>query len=211
LEKDLEQFTNSPMDTLATMLKERGMEWIINLPTGIGAYKEGEEPGLFILFTDGAELYWRLKHFKNGELVTSPTKIINLVLKGESHNKGENINYGDLIDSMQAMKQELFEELIAARRRRRTLRGAAASPSRIIKEIYDELAKHEPDGEKLALLFRKNSTKQTLVSALVRARKNGVLVEKARELLTRVNSDKEFVEKEKEIELKRVCWCWIHA
>lgn len=55
----------SPMDTLASILKGRGLEWMSGLPNDIGAYKQGEEQSLFILFTDGEEFYWRLKRFRS--------------------------------------------------------------------------------------------------------------------------------------------------
>jgi len=212
LERDLEQFTMSPMDTLASMLKDRGIEWISGLPSGIGAYKQGEEPGLFILFTDGEDFYWRLKRFRTEELVTSPTEIINVVLEGENRNKGESINYDSLIDRMRTMKQELATEVDAAKIRRRTLEGTAQRPSRVIKEIFDELAQHDPDGERLALLFRRNSSKQTLVRALAKAREEGTLVERARELLFRPTpqTEVEVEDDQKEAKLKRVCWCWLH-
>ena len=212
LERDLEQFTMNPMDTLASILKDRGLEWISSLPTGIGAYKHGEEPSLFILFTDGEEFYWRLKRFRSGELVTSPTEIINLILEGENRNNGEPINYDSLIDRMRAMKQELAAEVDAVRIRRRTLEGTAQRPTRAIKEIYDELARHDPDGERLALLFRRNSSRQTLVRALLKAREDGFLVEKAKELLYKATPETRAVKEaeDKEIKLKRVCWCWIH-
>ena len=81
----------------------------------------------------------------------------------------------------------------------------------IIKKIYDELAKSGNDGEKLASAFRKVASRQSVVSALHRARRRGKLIEKARELLQREeNAPVTKPEKEKEVRLTRVCWCWIH-
>jgi SNF2 family DNA or RNA helicase len=210
LERELEQFTRSPMDTLATILKDRGLKWITSLPRGIGAYKQGKDQGLFILFTDGEDYYWRLKWDKKNGYVTSPSEIINLILEGENSNKGEFINYEVLIEKMKSMKQDLASELDAAIRRKRTLEGMAHRPTRAIKDIYDELAQHDPDGEQLALLFRKNSTRRTMVRALTKAMNEGILIEKARELLYRkYDTQEEEEDEEKEVNLKRICWCWI--
>lgn len=211
LEKDLEQFTNSPMDTLANIMKERGLDWIKSLPRGIGAYKHGEKPGLFILFTDGETFYWRLKDLQTGQLTTSPTEIINTILEGENRNKGDLINYEILIDHMKTMKKELRAEIETMRRRERTLAGTVPRATKTIKEIFDALATSGPDGEKLAAEFRKNASRQTLVRALLKAKKEGRLLTKAKELLQhRVKEPMTERDEEKEIRLRRVCWCWIH-
>ena len=85
--RELEQFTNSPMDELARIMSQKGLDWLKSLPKGIGAYKKSERDGLFILFTDGEDFYWRLKYYdKTKETVSSPSEIINVLLKGESQN-----------------------------------------------------------------------------------------------------------------------------
>ncbi len=210
LTRDLEQFTTSAMDTLATMMNEKGLQWLQNIPRGIGSFKKGEKSALFILFEDGNENhYWRIKDLTSNETSTSPTEIINIVLDGETQNKGDKIRYELLIDNMKSMKQDLKEDIEAGIRRKRTLKGMVPRATKTIKEIYDALANSGPDGEKLAAEFRKAAVRTNLVKALNDARKSGKLVETARQLL---GEEKETIIESllnEEIELRRVCWCWI--
>jgi hypothetical protein len=111
-------------------MNEKGLYWLKTLLKGIGAYKMSDKDDLF---TDGKELYWRLKYFnEKGGDISSPTEIIYILLKGETQNKGENINYSPLIERMKEMKGELKQELESRRRREKTLQGAppkATKPS----------------------------------------------------------------------------------
>jgi len=209
--KELEQFTNSPMDTLAKMMSEKGLDWLQSLPQGIGAYKQGKRPGLFVLFTDGKEHYWRLKYYdKDKETVTSPNEIINTLLQGETKNSGENISYEKLIECIVKIKQELKAEIERSKRREKTIAGFPIKATSTIKEIYDELAKSGEEGEKLAVAFRKASSRQNIVTALNRARREGTLLQKAKELLQKEEAlPIPKPEEEKETKLTRVCWCWI--
>jgi hypothetical protein len=182
--KELEQFTNSPMDALAKIMSEKGLDWLQSLPKGIGAYKQGKRQGLFILFTDREEYYWRLKYYDQGkETVSSPNEIINVILQGETKNSGENIGYEKLIERMIQMKEELLAEIEASKRREKVIEGFPVKATSIIKEILDELARSCEDGEKLAIAFRKASSRQSIVNALNRARREGNLLQKAKELL----------------------------
>lgn len=211
MSKELEQFTRTPMDALAKIMSEKGLDWLKSLPKGIGAYKRSNRDGLFILFTDGKEFYWRLKYSDKGKVVSSPNEIISVLLKGENHNSGDSIRYELLIERMIEMKEKLKAEIESSRRREVTIEGTTPRTTSIIRKIYDELAKSGDDGEKLASAFRKVASRQSVVSALHRARRRGKLVEKARELLLREeNVPVAKPEKEKEVRLTRVCWCWIH-
>jgi len=208
--KELEQFTNSPMDALAKIMSEKGLDWLQSLPKGIGAYKKGTRQGLFILFTDGKEFYWRLKYYDKGkEVVSSPNEIISILLKDESKNSGENIQYEPLIQRMTEMKHELKAEIESSRKREKAIEGFPVRATSIIKEIYDELARSGEDGEKLASAFRKVSSRQSVVATLQRARREGTLIKKARELLLKEEETPINETEEKELKLTRVCWCWI--
>jgi len=209
--KELEQFTNSPMDALAKIMSEKGLDWLQSLPKGIGAYKQGKRQGLFILFTDGEEYYWRLKYYdKRKETTSSPNEIINVLLQGETKNSGENIRYEKLIERMLQIKEELQGEIEASKKREKALEGFPVRATSIIKEIYDELAKSGEDSEKLAIAFRKASSRQSVVTALNHARRKGNLLQKAKELLLKeLPPEAHTVEEEKETKLTRVCWCWV--
>jgi hypothetical protein len=209
LSKELEQFTSDPRDTLAKIMNERGLDWLKSLPKGIGAYKTSDRKGLFILFTDGDELYWNLKYYEQkGGRVSSPSEIIDVLLKGETQNKGENIDYGLLIDHMKDLKNEMKWELESRRRREKALKGGPPKVTQTIREIYDALANSGDDGEKLANIFKKVAGRQSIVSALRQAMRSGDLVRIARELL-KEEAIPEEPEEEKEVKLTRVCWCWM--
>jgi hypothetical protein len=209
LSRELEQFTSDPRDILARIMNERGLDWLKTLPKGIGGYKISDRDGLFILFTDGNELYWRLKYFdQKGGDVSSPSEMIDILLKGETQNKGENIDYGALIERMKEMKGELKQELDSRRRREKTLQGTPPKATQTIREIYDALANSGDDGERLANIFKKVAGRQSIVSALKQAMRSGNLVQKARELL-KEEAIIEEPEEEREVKLTRVCWCWI--
>jgi len=211
LNKQLEQFTSDPKDTLAKMINDKGLEWIKELPTGIGAYKHGSRDGLFILFSDSNDYYWRLKYFDGKkELVTSPKEIVDAIMEGEVQNSGEVIKYGILIERMKRLKHDLRKELEDRLRRDSTLQGVPPRATRAIREIYNELAiSQEPDGETLAVLFREMAGRQGVVNALQQARREGRLIQKARELLKKQNAREDPNKPESEKKLTRVCWCWI--
>ncbi|MHB1868152.1 MAG: C-terminal helicase domain-containing protein, partial [Nitrososphaerales archaeon] len=212
LSKDLEQFTSDPKDTLAKIINERGYEWLESLPRGIGAIKKGlHRDGLFILFSDGKDYYWRLKYYdQKHELVTSPTDIVDTIMEGEIGNSGESIDYSSLIGRMKDMKAELMQQLEAQVNRERALAGVPPRPTQLIRDIYNELASSGAEGgEELAALFRNQSNRQAVVTALQNARKEGHLLEKAREILKQP-SPEEQIEPQAEVRLARVCWCWIH-
>jgi hypothetical protein len=209
LSREIEQFTSDPRDILAMIMNERGLDWLKALPKGIGAYKMSDRDGLFILFTDGNELYWRLKYFdQKGGKVSSPNEIIDILLKGETQNKGENIDYSLLIEHMKDMKGELKQELESRRKREKTLKGVPPKVTQTIRDIYDALANSGDDGEKLANIFKKVAGRQSIVNALNQAMRSGNLVQKARDLLKEEALPEE-AEEEKEVKLTRVCWCWI--
>jgi hypothetical protein len=216
LTRQLEQFTNSPIDTLARIMNERGLEWLKSLPKGLGAYKQNAPSGLFVLFTDGQDFYWRLKYAGQNDTITNPNEIIDTLLQGENHNSGENISYEPLIGLLREMKADLKSELEEQKRREATIEGTVARATASIREIYDALAKAGSDGEKLAVAFRKAAGNANVVRALQRAMREGDLEEKARDLLMREVASEEdqnttgVVKKEEdETKLTRVCWCWL--
>lgn len=107
------------------------------------------------------------------------------------------------------IKEELQAEIEASKKREKAIEGFPVRATSIIKAIYDELAKSGEDGEKLAIAFRKASSRQSVVTALNRARRKGNLLQKAKELLPKELPPIEHTVDEKETKLTRVCWCWI--
>ncbi|HZW57272.1 MAG TPA: hypothetical protein VFF30_13360 [Nitrososphaerales archaeon] len=186
------------------------------MPNGIGAIKKGlNRDGLFILFSDGNDFYWRLKYYdQKKELVTSPTDIVDTIMEGEIQNSGESIDYTSLVGRMRDMKEELKQQLEVQVNRERALAGVPPRPTRVIRDIYNDLANSgTADGEELAALFRDQSNRQAVVTAMQNARKEGKLLEKAREILRQSAGIQDNVETQSapaEVKLTRICWCWIH-
>ncbi|MHB8568098.1 MAG: helicase-related protein [Nitrososphaerales archaeon] len=213
--KDLEQFTSDPKDTLAKIINEKGYDWLESLPKGIGAIKKGlNRDGLFILFSDGTDFYWRLKYYdEKKELVTSPTDIVDTIMKGDIQNSGESIDYASLVGRMREMKEELKLQLEVQVNRERALAGVPPRPTQMIRDIYNELANSgASDAEELAALFRDQSNRQAVVSALQNARKEGKLLEKAREILRQAVTSEDGGQSQSVqygVRLTRVCWCLI--
>ena len=140
----------------------------------------------------------------------SHSEIINTMFQGENQNSGDLIDYEDLINRLKELKKELKTELESGRKRKKTIEGTVPRVTSMIRGIYDELAKSGEDGEKLAIAFRRAASRQSVVRSLQQAKRAGNLIEKARELLQRNEEPPIEPEEEKEIKLKRICWCWIH-
>ena len=209
--REIEQFTTDPMETLARIIEDRGLHWIKSLQNGIGAIKNGERDALFVLFTDGSDYYWRMKYFDGkGEMVSSANEILGTLMTGDLDSRGEMIPYEILIDRMKAIKKETLKEIEERRRRALTLEGTPAKVTKEISEIYEALAESGDEGEALAAKFRSMANKSALVKELQKARKNGMLLKRAKELLegSGENSSAKVVNAEPP-RLKRVCWCWV--
>ena len=204
LERRVEQFTRDPLDDLAKIINEKGYDWIKKLPDGIGAIKIGERDGVFALFTDGQNYYWRLKWLDKGETIDNPSEITKMLLSGDAHNKGEKIDYDQLVDKLKQLKTELMKKLEEERKRRITI-DDVPPPNKVIKEIYDAFEKL---GEyELAARFRDASGNTQIVRMLKKALDEGRLLEEAKKLLTNTTEKKPTINKLPK--LKRVCWCLI--
>ena len=205
LERRIEQFTRDPLDDLARIISERGFDWIKQLPDGIGAIKRGDRNGVFALFTDGQEHYWRLKWLETGETIDNPSEITTILLSGEVHNKGEEINYDILVDQLSQLKKELMNKLQEERKRRITVEDVPIQPNRDVKEIYNALEKL--GRYDLAARFRDASGNTQIVKLLKKALEEGRLLEEAEKILTETEETKPTINKPPK--LKRICWCLI--
>jgi len=122
------------------------------------------------------------------------------------------IQYEILIDRMKTLKEETLKEVDERRRRALTLEGTPAKPTKTITEIYDELAKSGEEGERLAKIFRNRANSSALVRELQKARKNGMLLKRAKELLED-KGENAIPQKggSEPPKLRRVCWCWVQS
>lgn len=208
LEKQMEQFIRDPIDILVKILGEKGLDWVQKIPSGIGAIKDANFKGLFVLFTDGKDFFWRLHDFSNDKIISSPNEIVDLLLEGDSEQKGESIPYEELVNLLRQVKDEMKKEIEKKILMERT-RGPRAD--KLIRELYDALSLSGEEGERLAAMFRKVTNQATVVRTLQDAyRKEGIdgLLKKAKEILPIAVLQEKFVEREEPKKLKRVCWCY---
>ncbi|MCX8193728.1 MAG: hypothetical protein N3G77_07970, partial [Nitrososphaeria archaeon] len=209
LERRIEQFTKDPIDILARILNEKGLDWIKEIPDGIGSVKDGDFEGIFVLFTDGENFYWRLHRYDNDKIITSPTEIVDLLLEGDNQKKGEIMDYETIIPLLRRAREKLLDELKEQIEREKTVTGLL-KPDKKVRLIFEALSRHGPEGEKLAAMFRKVADSKIIVDQLWRFSQKGELIEEARKILPKAmeNYNKEGGRKLPE-KLKRVCWCYI--
>lgn len=209
LEKRIEQFTKDPIDILAKILNEKGLDWVKKIPNGIGAVKDADFEGLFVLLTDGTNFYWRLHRYDNNSIITSPTEIVDLLMEGESQKRGEMIDYETIIPLLKRSKDDLKNELEKKELREITSIGPDKINKTII-EIFDRLSKYGPEGEKLAAMFRELSDRLPVVKELKKASERGELLEKAKAILPTMMEakKKEDYKAMGKTHLKRICWCY---
>jgi superfamily II DNA or RNA helicase len=208
LEQRIEQFTKDPIDILARILNEKGLQWVERIPNGIGAIKRSSFNGIFALLTDGDNFYWRLHVLDKDKerVITSPTEIVDLLLEGESENRGEKLEYDKLIPLLVMVKESLKNELEEIMRRENTAMGLVRVDKKI-RTIFDALSQFGDEGEQLAAMFRKIASRSAIVNHLYRAYLEGKLLEEARKILPKAVQEIATTNPETK-ELRRVCWCY---
>jgi len=207
LERQMEQFTSDPRDALAEILREKGLEWIRSLPSGIGAYRRGDREALFVLFKDEeGEVYWRLRYFDGGRETRKDRNFMVKVLReGGEEGKGQRIDYRTLVERLRKVKEELLHELKEEQAKLRTREGVPVRTTKKAREVYNALGR---ENEELAAVFREHCDRGIVVDELYRAMKEGRLLEVAERVLPKLAGE-ERKPTDKRISLKRVCWCWI--
>jgi SNF2 family DNA or RNA helicase len=211
LMEKVEQFTKDPIETLAAIINKKGEKWLQDLPIGIGAYKHSSRNGLFILFRDGGSYYWMLKFFDGGkETIQNPNEIINLLLDGDYDNKGEIIDYTELMAQFKDLKSSLRKKIEDEKKIKNIQQGRKFGTTKQEREIYEALQKLGSEGMELSAIFNIARARQTVVASLNKALKEGDLLERAREVLRSYDSstnDGEKNELDGDTSLRRVCWC----
>lgn len=212
LKEKIEQFSKDPMETLAEIMQKKGEGWLKDLPMGIGSYKHSERDGLFILFKNGNDFHWVLKYFDGDkEMVQNPNEIITTLLDGDVDNKGETIEYKSLMKHFKDLKSWLRDDLTERLMVENVQQGRKSRATKQERDISEALQSLGDEGIELSAVFNSARSKQTVVTTLYRALKDGNLLEKAREVLssydsmTQDSNNQEF--SSPDIELRRVCWC----
>jgi hypothetical protein len=211
LQEKIQQFTKDPIETLADIMNKRGEKWLSELPIGIGSYKLSERDGLFILFRNKDDFYWVLKFFDgNKEIIQNPNEIISRLLEGKTDNSGEIIEYRTLMNSFKEIKYWLKSRLEEELKVQAVQQGRKIKSSKQEQDISAALQSLGDKGIALSAKFNVERSKQTVVSTLYKALKEGTLLEKAIEVLDAPTSSQDDVENDVadfNVELRRVCWC----
>jgi hypothetical protein len=211
LMEKVEQFTKDPIETLAAIINTKGEKWLQDLPLGIGAYKHSSRNGLFILFRDGGSYYWILKFFDGSkETIRNPNEIINFLLDGNYDNKGDIIDYTELMAQFKDLKSVLRNKIEEEKKIKDIQQGRKTSATKQEREIYEALQKLGSEGVELSAIFNVARAKQTVVASLSKALKEGKLLERAREVLKSYSSSTSGSEAsafDVDANLRRVCWC----
>lgn len=239
IERNIEQFINEPLNTLAQIMNEKGVDYLRSLPDGIGAYKKGEREGMFVLFSvskdsvnkdskdkggySDRELYWRLKFFDTDKENNSNRKDKDEEEKKTITNPSQIIsiiiNGNDIYDKGYSIDydklikyiSDMKEELYDELLKQKKIVNTTIPSNKDISNIYNELAQVD---EELAIKFRKIvNTRGSIVSILKKAKKEGRdrLINKAKEILgtIQIEDDNDNANIHGDIRIKRLCWCYI--
>ena len=143
-------------------------------------------------------------------MIQNPNEIINLLLDGDYENKGEIIDYKYMMVHFKEMKSWLKTKIENEQSVRDVQQGRKITTTKQEREIYEELQKSGPEGIKLSAIFNNARARQTVVTTLYKALKEGNLLTKAKEVLESYNNNEVTPETIlTEINLKRICWCLI--
>jgi len=190
------------MDIYEKIKEQLGEEKIMAIPLGSGAYKYFEKGGIFVLYRSGInrpyDYHWVLK-FDDGELVTDQTKIIQILMSDPNDNKGDKIDYKQLIDKFKELKNKYLQSL--EDKHKKTLR---AIPNKL-RKIVDAMNK-DPEMVRYILYVQKEQGNQKMIRALENAYKENKLKEKLPEIIPDPNVDLDEESYEPPKNMRRVVW-----
>ena len=120
------------------------------------------------------------------------------------------IDYGVLIKEFKELKSLLTSKIGEEKLISEAQQGRKTRSTKQEQEILVALQSSGDEGIRLSALFNTARARQTVVTSLYKALKEGKLLERAIEILksyesTERDEDDNFVK----IELKRICWCLI--
>ena len=191
-----------PMDIYEEIKEQLGEEKIKAIPLGSGAYKYFERGGIFVLFRSGInrpyDYHWVLK-FDDGELVTDQTKIIQILMDKPNDNKGDKIDYKQLIDKFKELKNKYLQSL--EDKHKKTLRAIPIK----LRKIVDAMNK-DPEMARYILYVQKEQGNQKIIRALENAYKENKLKEKLPEIIPDPNVDLDEESYEPPQNMRRVVW-----
>ncbi len=107
------------------------------------------------------------------------------------------------------MKREVAEEIRRSHRQKLTV-GTVRKLTKRESEVLDALRRAGDEGGiELSGRFNRMRSKKSVVDTLYNALREGNLLEKAREILVDGSEEGGEREEEPDVDLKRVCWCWL--
>jgi ERCC4-related helicase len=103
-----------PLDIYEQIKEQFGEEKIRSIPFGSGAYKQYDKNGIFVLYRSYEEgkynYHWVLR-FDDGEIITDEVKILRILTQPPNDNRGEKIDYNNLITEFKKLKEEYINYL----------------------------------------------------------------------------------------------------
>ena len=213
LKQKIEWASKDPFETLSTIMTEKGEKWVRDIPIGIGAYKYSSRDGIFILFRNNKDFHWILRFLDgNKEIIQNPNEIINILMDGDHDNSGEIIDYKHLIEEFRGIKSWLKTKLEEEKLISEARQGRKARATKQEQEILVALQQLGDEGILLSASFNVARAKPSVVTTLYNALREGKLLERAREVLKESASQVYETESdEADVDLRRVCWCWIRS
>jgi superfamily II DNA or RNA helicase len=203
LENEYEQFTSDPKDQLIDIINKKGEEWIKSIPRGIGAFKKYDKDGIFSLFTDGKNFYWRLKFNDHKSSISDINQIISILMNRIELDKGgQKIQYKELVEKLKDLKNMVIDTL-TKEKQKKYLSNIVPNLSKHGKAVFQKLAEYD---EELALKFKQVSIKERLVNSLFDSIDSEDFLEKARKRINSAYVSDKNGEQEP-LTLKRICWC----
>ncbi|WP_162509502.1 hypothetical protein [Thermogymnomonas acidicola] len=103
----------------------------------------------------------------------------------------------------------MAEEIRRSHRQKLTV-GTVRKLTKRESEVLDALRRAGDEGGiELSGRFNRMRSKKSVVDTLYNALREGNLLEKAREILVDGSEEGGEREEEPDVDLKRVCWCWL--
>ena len=137
--------------------------------------------------------------FDDGELVTDQNKIIQILMSDPNDNKGDKIDYKQLIDKFKELKNEYLQSL--EDKHKKTLRPISTTLRKIV-----ETMNKDPEMLKYIPYIQKEQGNQKMIRALEKAYKENKLKERLPEIIQKQNVDFEETSYEPPKNMRRVVW-----
>lgn len=128
-----------PLDIYEQIKEQFGEEKIRSIPFGSGAYKQYDKNGVFVLYRsyeDGKYNYHWVLRFDDGEIITDEVKILRILMQPPNDNRGEKIDYNNLITEFKKLKEEYINYL--EKKQRKKVKPIPKELRDLIEKMYEK-------------------------------------------------------------------------